>query len=528
MQGSLAQRISLPACCHPLLIHTARDCWYTSAALEMMELEDKDLLRKQAALFPLPKGVKFSYGTAGFRTDAALLPSTVFRMGVLAALRSLCTKRATGLMITASHNPVHENGVKLADPSGGMLNVAWEPYSDMLANAPDVENFLQIVEHIVKRENIQSGNAASGEVLLARDTRPSGEALVSAARQGVEAVRGTVAHDMGVLTTPQLHWVVRSFNNGVPASESDYFHQLSDSFRCASIDGDADRLVYFYIPEKHEDGYSGPVCTLHLLDGDKIAAIFGLFIIGQLHILAGSKSSVSDATTAHKAVVPGYGEVKFAVVQTAYANGASTNYIKQVLGLEVATTPTGVKHLHKKAEQYDIGIYFEANGHGTILFNEIFSQWLQDASVQQKEAEHRQAAKRLVAVNEMVNQAVGDALSGILMVEVVLRYQGWSVEQWDSMYKDLPSRQLKVKVKDRAVIITTPDETRVASPSSLQEAIDTEVGKYKGGRAFVRPSGTEDVVRVYAEASSQQSADALAQAVCVLVYHLAGGVGPEP
>jgi len=24
--------------------------------LEMMELEDKDLLRKQAALFPLPKG----------------------------------------------------------------------------------------------------------------------------------------------------------------------------------------------------------------------------------------------------------------------------------------------------------------------------------------------------------------------------------------------------------------------------------------------------------------------------------------
>ncbi|CAM6038956.1 unnamed protein product [Sphagnum compactum] len=92
----------------------------------------------------------------------------------------------------------------------------------------------------------------------------------------------------------------------------------------------------------------------------------------------------------------------------------------------------------------------------------------------------------------------------------------------------LVSAACQVKVKDRAVIITTPDETRVASPSSLQEAIDTEVGKYKGGLAFVRPSGTEDVVRVYAEASSQQSADALAQAVCVLVYHLAGGVGPEP
>lgn len=28
--------------------------------------------------------------------------------------------------------------------------------------------------------------------------------------------------------------------------------------------------------------------------------------------------------------------------------------------------PTGVKHLHHKALDYDIGIYFEANGHGTV------------------------------------------------------------------------------------------------------------------------------------------------------------------
>jgi len=44
--------------------------------------------------------------------------------------------------------------------------------------------------------------------------------------------------------------------------------------------------------------------------------------------LAGSKSSVSDATAAHKAVIPGNAEVKVAVVQTAYANGPSTNYTK--------------------------------------------------------------------------------------------------------------------------------------------------------------------------------------------------------
>ena len=30
---------------------------------------------------------------------------------------------------------------------------------------------------------------------------------------------------------------------------------------------------------------------------------------------------------------------------------------------------TGVKHLHHKALGFDVSIYFEANGHGTVLFS---------------------------------------------------------------------------------------------------------------------------------------------------------------
>ena len=37
---------------------------------------------------------------------------------------------------------------------------------------------------------------------------------------------------------------------------------------------------------------------------------------------------------------------------------------------------TGVKNLHEKAEHYDIGIYFEANGHGTVIFNEEYLEKL--------------------------------------------------------------------------------------------------------------------------------------------------------
>lgn len=49
--------------------------------------------------------------------------------------------------------------------------------------------------------------------------------------KGISSIIGAVALDMGILTTPTLHWMVRARNKGVKASEIDYFEQLSSSFR---------------------------------------------------------------------------------------------------------------------------------------------------------------------------------------------------------------------------------------------------------------------------------------------------------
>lgn len=49
--------------------------------------------------------------------------------------------------------------------------------------------------------------------------------------------------------------------------------------RCASFDGDADRLVYFYIPSNSSTD------KVELLDGDKILSLFALFIKEQTNIL---------------------------------------------------------------------------------------------------------------------------------------------------------------------------------------------------------------------------------------------------
>ena len=46
---------------------------------------------------------------------------------------------------------------------------------------------------------------------------------------------------------------------------------------------------------------------------------------------------------------------------------------------------------------------------------------------------------------------------------------------------------------------------------------------------FFRPSGTEDVVRVYSESDTQDNADQLGYEVGLAVHKLAGGVGePTP
>lgn len=124
------------------------------------------------------------------------------------------------------------------------------------------------------------------------------------------------------------------------------------------MDGDADRLVYFYVP-------SNSCSKIELVDGDKILSLFAIFIKEQLSSLNEGGENTISSYQAH-----------LGVVQTAYANGASTDYLKK-LGLEVVFTPTGVKYLHEKAAEYDVGIYFEANGHGTILFSESFLLWLQ-------------------------------------------------------------------------------------------------------------------------------------------------------
>ncbi|KAI8470507.1 MAG: phosphoacetylglucosamine mutase [Monoraphidium minutum] len=529
-----------------------------------------------SAAHPKPAGFKPAYGTAGFRCDAGLLDSTVFRCGLLTAARALATGAACGVMITASHNPDNDNGVKLVDPSGEMLEPAWEEYATDLAQQESDAAVASALARILAAHPPPPGaedNAAAGgaRVIVGRDTRGSGPRLAAAAAAGAAAL-GVPVTDVGVVTTPELHSAVMAYNRYGALGEQPYFTALTTAFRtladgtpppgsplyvdcangvgglklrdmapglaalglrmelvntgdgrlnhncgadhvqkeqafpeglqdvpegarCCSIDGDADRVVFF----------TKRAGKFVLLDGDKIACLAAVFLRQLL-------SQVPPGVIAPP--------LRIGVVQTAYANGASTDYITKTLGLEAACTATGVKHLHHVAKEFDVGIYFESNGHGTVLFDPKVVARLQ-------ELDDQVAVVHILAVSRLMNQAVGDAISGLLLVEAVLRC-GTALEAWEGLYSDLPSRQTKLKVADRGAITTADAERRCVAPPGLQAAVDAAAARFARGRAFARPSGTEDAVRVYAEAETQEAADELAREVGRAVYDLAGGVGPRP
>lgn len=439
-------------------------------------------------------------------------------------------------MITASHNLEPDNGIKLVDPAGEMLEASWERIATNLANVQDSE-LISTLTRISTKENIDL--SAPATVITGRDTRKSSPALLNAALAGIGALDGTVT-DLGMVTTPQLHYVVVCTNTcGVYGSPSlqGYYSKLAGVFasmrgseknnnrytsvlqldaangvgaiaarefqkrlgdtldiglfndgsgslnhmcgadyvkvqqtsplnvprtanvRCASIDGDADRLVYFYMDENER---------FHLLDGDRIATLVAAYFKELLEL-------------------SGLSGLRLGLVQTAYANGGSTDYISNVLKVPVACVSTGVKHLHKRAAEFDIGVYFEANGHGTVTFKDTAKETIGRLAENEVLSEAQWSAfGKLRDVINMINETVGDALSDMLLVETILHAKGWDIVDWERSYDDLPNKQLKVQVTDRNAITTTNAERHCLTPIGLQDEIDKAVSKYPRGRSFVR------------------------------------------
>lgn len=485
--------------------------------------------------YPMPTGNTPKYGTSGFRADAKLLDAVVIRSAVLMTLRSKHIGGHVGIMVTASHNPENDNGLKLIDHTGDMIDETFEQYAIDLSNCVTFLDLKSIIERIVNECHINISNY-TGYVLIGQDTRESGDHLVELCKKAIIATGGKYI-TLGKVTTPELHYDVASFNmskknaykklpyiynmifafkklyhskqymeihvdcaNGVGAIKmveiatllrnfnikvhlyntndgklnhmcgADYVEKTLDfpanmthvceNDICCSLDGDADRIVFF---SKNNNKFV-------LLNGDKIACLI-------LKYLWMTEENIEN-------------ELKMCVIHTPYANGAFTSHIRDMYqNVDVQCAETGVKYLHKTAKRYDIGIYFESNGHGSVHFS---PKSLKRTNIQ--------------VISNLLSQFTGDALGDLLFVLVAL--QDTSFLEWMYMYQDYPCKQVKL-YGDKSMFKTTDFGRKLTHPQGLQDKLDNIIAKYTDSNCFARPSGTEDLLRLYIECKNKQHIDNL-------------------
>lgn len=119
-----------------------------------------------------------------------------------------------------------------------MLEQSWEGYATVLANTPS-EEMATAYEKLVNDmlvDEIRQLQDRPANVVIGRDTRASGPALVKALKAALDAV-GATYKDYGHLTTPQLHYMVRCINTqNTPyafgeATEEGYYQKMANAFK---------------------------------------------------------------------------------------------------------------------------------------------------------------------------------------------------------------------------------------------------------------------------------------------------------
>ncbi|CCH90256.1 Phosphoglucosamine mutase [Modestobacter italicus] len=371
----------------------------------------------------------------------------VLRAGVLPtpAIAHLTgrTEADLGVMISASHNPMPDNGIKLFSRGGHKLPDAVEA---------------AIEQRIAGREGIdhRPTGAAIGRV---RDLDGAAEDytahVLSALREPLRGLRVVVdcAHGAASRAAPEVYrragaqvhviggepdgW---NINDGIGSTHLGPLKEAVARYGAdigIAHDGDADRCL-------------AVTAQGDVVDGDAILAICAL----ALH----ESGNLTDDT----------------VVATVMSNLGFHHTMRQA-GIAVQTTAVGDRYVLEALHARGLSLGGEQSGHL------VFLDWA----------------------------TTGDGLLTGLALLSRMSATGASLAELASVVHRLPQTLVNVPVTDRLAVAASDEVARAVND------VEAELGDT--GRVLLRPSGTEQLVRVMVEAPTQEQADAVAARLAEVV-----------
>ncbi len=416
------------------------------------------------------------------------------------------------------------------------------------------------------RAAVRGLDAATPQVLVIRDTRESGPMLESALAAGI-AEAGGHALLAGILPTPAAPLLIARHGLDLGAVISASHNPFADNgVKFFGADGDKLSDAAEAAIEARLDGPTpdrpprvGRVRTMHGTLEDYLRALHerfgGLDLTGRRVLLDCANGATFEAAPEIFRRLGATVEVMADAPDGRNINaGCGSTHVE---ALAAATAAGG----------HDAGFAFDGDG-DRVLAADRTGAVVDGDEILALGALHLRAAGRLpgggVAVTVMANfgfhaamRAAGIEVAttavGDRYVLEALRERGWAFGGEQSGHvielgfapsgdgiatalltlealggRDLAERDAMEKLPQRLIGVRVRDRTAFAGATALRAAIDREAAALEGrGRVLVRPSGTEPLIRVMAEAPSEAEAQEVCERLAGLV-EASLGASPAP